>query len=138
MIRKITQDDYSSFQDFCSRIGTKELLEDSRTFWGIFNNTELQGYTVIDFQVIKIPLIDDFRTIDHLEPSLIEGLIRGTLHYCSTRNYESVAVRDIEWINHYLKEAIDNIEKKTYNNVLFYEINLQTFFNKPCKGRSLC
>ena len=138
MIRKITQEDKSSFQQFCDRVGTKEILDGPEIYWGIFNNSELLGYTKIDFDSLIVPLINDLQTTDLLEPSIIEGLLRGTFHYCSTQNYEIVTVRHFHWLKYYLKEALDITEKKTYNNAAFYEINLTKFFNKPCKGRSPC
>ena len=138
VIRKIIQEDESSFQKFCDHVGTTEALEDLETFWGIFDNDELQGYVKIDLQTISVPLISDLQAKDFNEYSIIEGLLRGTFHYCLTQNYEIVAVRDIRWLKNHLEEALDITEKKLYNNAYFYEINLRKFFNKPCKGRSMC
>lgn len=138
MIRKITQEDQSSFRKFCDHAKTKEVLEGSEIYWGIFNNIELQGYAKIDFQSFGFPLVDDLQTKDFLEPSIIEGLLRGTFHYCLSNNYEIVAVRDLHWLKNHLKEALNVTEKKIYSNTYFYEIDLMKFFNKPCKGRSMC
>ena len=138
VIRKITQEDQISIQQLCKIIDKTEFLEGSKVYWGIFNNEELLGYTKIDFHTLSLPLIDDLQINDSLESSIVEGLLRGTFHYCNSNNHEIIAIREIHWLQSYLKEALDATEEKNYDNNYLYEVNLAKFFNKPCKGRSMC
>jgi hypothetical protein len=138
IIRRITENDQTSFLEFCNRLGTKELLKNNKVFFGVFNNEELQGYTKMDFHFLSFPLIEEFHTLKGLEPSIIEGLLRGTLHYCLTKDYETVGIRKSLWLESHLIEILEIIEKTDYNKKDYYQLNIQQFFNKPCKGRSIC
>ena len=137
MIRKITQEDQTSIQQFHKHPDKKNFFEGSEIYWGVFNNKELLGYTKIDFHSFSLPLIDGLEVKDSLDPSIIEGLLRGTLHYCNSNSYETVAIREIHWLKSYLKDALDITEEKIYNNSNYYEVDLIKLFNKPCKGRSM-
>ena len=137
MIRKIIQKDHHSFHKFCTGVGTKEKLSGPVIYWGAFDNNKLLGYAKINFHALEFPLIEDLKTDELLENSIVEGLLRGTLHYCFTQNYHRVAFKNLNWINNYLKSALEMIEKKSSNNICFYEMNIPSFFEKPCKGRSM-
>ncbi|NBG88766.1 hypothetical protein [Isachenkonia alkalipeptolytica] len=138
MIRKIDKEDQVTFLDFCKKANVIESLDSPEIFWGIFNSHQLQGYVKIDLQSLSVPLIQDLQTMDHLESSIIEGLLRGAFHYCYSKQNDIIAINDLSWLKAHLTEALEILEKESNNNSGSYLLDLNKFFNKPCKGSSPC
>lgn len=137
VIRKINQKEQDSIFEFCKRIGRQESLDYSQEYFGVFNSDQLQGYIKIDFQSLTIPLLNDLQVIDSLDSPCIEGLIRGAFHYCYTKGYDKVALQDLKILKKHSEDALSMLETERYNNTLYHILDLETFFNKPCKGRSM-
>lgn len=138
MIRKITKDDQMIFQQFCRKFGTEEILQDATLYFGVFDNLGLQGYTKVELNSFPKPFLSDIQITDTLESPIVEGLLRGTFNYCYIHHDKNIIVSKINWLEDYLVEALEIIEKNVYNQTAFYDLNLEKLFNKPCKGRSMC
>ncbi len=138
MIRKINQKEQDTFREFCKQMDVMDSIDSGKVFMGIYINDQLQGYAKIDFDFSPLPLIKDLQIIDRLEPSSIEGLLRGALHYCYAKGHKKIAIQDTKILEDYLEEALKITEKESYNDIFFHTLDLNSFFNKPCKGRSLC